>query len=173
MAAALTELYQHLAIAPASSSQPAVTPTPEEPIILDEDLPKPPKLQLQSFDCSYPLKGLFEAEQFFTYYAILFETHLMLYDGQTGSLEEYLLKFECLCNTPSSTPSSLLPRQSASTPLKPPLPIHRLSSAEMQPRRTKGLCFNCNEQFFRGHNVGLQSLLLLADDELTEDVPLS
>ncbi|MCH95241.1 hypothetical protein A2U01_0016216, partial [Trifolium medium] len=62
------------------------------------------------------------------------------------------------------TPSSklLTPNPSAT----PSFPIKHLSPSEMQLRRSKGLCFNCDEQFHTGHRCkDKQFLLLLGDDE--------
>lgn len=39
----------------------------------------------------------------------------------------------------------------APPPSKPPFPIKYLTSAEQDARRAKGLCFNCDERFHRGH----------------------
>ncbi|KAH7560795.1 hypothetical protein JRO89_XS10G0104300 [Xanthoceras sorbifolium] len=55
----------------------------------------------------------------------------------------------------SSTPSLLGPVPSG-------LPLyHRLSVAEQVERRTKGLCFNCDEKFKLGHRCKTPQLLLL------------
>lgn len=57
-----------------------------------------------------------------------------------------------------------------------PLPIKRLTPAELQERREKGLCFNCNEKFGPGHRC--KKLFLIEgswpeeesdNDEGTED----
>lgn len=49
------------------------------------------------------------------------------------------------------------------TPL--PHPVKRLTVAEQQERRSKGLCFNCDERFHPGHHcTKKQFLLLLSDD---------
>jgi hypothetical protein len=62
------------------------------------------------------------------------------------------------------TPSQkLLPNSSTPTSH---LPIRRLSPAEMQLRRSKGLCFNCDERFHKGHRCNPQFLLLLYPDEI-------
>ncbi|WVZ17266.1 hypothetical protein V8G54_010248 [Vigna mungo] len=42
------------------------------------------------------------------------------------------------------------------------LPIKRLSEPEMQARREKNLCFNCDERYTRGHRCKPQFLLLTA-----------
>ncbi|XP_061357767.1 uncharacterized protein LOC133302059 [Gastrolobium bilobum] len=58
-------------------------------------------------------------------------------------------------------------------PSLPPIPIKRLSPAEMQVRRDKNLCYNCDEIFVRGHKCkGRATLLYLegTDDE-PPDIP--
>ncbi|KAF2310238.1 hypothetical protein GH714_007361 [Hevea brasiliensis] len=47
------------------------------------------------------------------------------------------------------------------TTSKPSTPIKRLSWEEMQNRRAKGLCFNCDEKFVPGHGCTKPQLLLL------------
>ncbi|WVZ05235.1 hypothetical protein V8G54_018581 [Vigna mungo] len=50
------------------------------------------------------------------------------------------------------------------------LPIRRLTEAEMQARREKNLCYNCDEKYTRGHRCKSQFLLLtVADDEEPPD----
>lgn len=63
-------------------------------------------------------------------------------------------------STPPSTPSLLGP-----PPTNPTFPIKRLSPTEMNERRAKGLCFNCDDKFSPGHRCkSKQFLLLLVDD---------
>ncbi|VFQ91770.1 unnamed protein product [Cuscuta campestris] len=67
------------------------------------------------------------------------------------------------------TTTPLLPTPGPKTPLpgtKPiaGLPIRRLSYAERKERDAKGLCYNCDEKWVKGHNCG-RFLLLLEDDE--------
>ncbi|XP_043692891.1 uncharacterized protein LOC122643324 [Telopea speciosissima] len=53
----------------------------------------------------------------------------------------------------------------------PKQPIRRLSEAEQQQRRQKGLCFNCDEKFHVGHRCkGRSTLLLLEGDEFMDEV---
>lgn len=47
----------------------------------------------------------------------------------------------------STTPQKTQPQ----TQNKQTLPLRRLSAVEMQARKDKGLCFNCDERFFMGH----------------------
>ncbi|MCH81146.1 hypothetical protein A2U01_0001927 [Trifolium medium] len=61
------------------------------------------------------------------------------------------------------TPSSKLLSPTTSTPSS--FPIKRLSSAEMQVRRSKGLCFNCDERFHTGHRCKNKQFLILLHEE--------
>ncbi|GJX15841.1 ty3-gypsy retrotransposon protein [Tanacetum coccineum] len=45
-----------------------------------------------------------------------------------------------------------------------PLPIKWISPAERQERLSKGLCFNCDKQWVRGHKCEGKFLLLMAED---------
>jgi len=47
-------------------------------------------------------------------------------------------------------------------------PIKHLTEAEMRARREKGLCYNCDEKFTRGHRCIEQKLYLLDVDSLPE-----
>lgn len=54
-----------------------------------------------------------------------------------------------------------------------PLPIKRLSPAELHDKRSKGLCFNCNEKFNLGHRC--KKLFLIEgswSDEEDDDVDI-
>ncbi|MGD0460848.1 MAG: hypothetical protein ABSC21_24290, partial [Terriglobia bacterium] len=50
------------------------------------------------------------------------------------------------------------------TPAPQPTPIKHLSEIEMQACREKGLCYNCDEKFTRGHRCVQQKLYLLDVD---------
>lgn len=50
-------------------------------------------------------------------------------------------------------------------PLATRLPIKRLSPAELQTRREKGLCYNCDERYTPVHRCKNRRLLLLTNDE--------
>ena len=52
----------------------------------------------------------------------------------------------------------------------PPLNVRRLSPEEITMRREKGLCFNCNKRFSRGHKCSSRFSLLFAAAE-EEDEP--
>lgn len=55
-------------------------------------------------------------------------------------------------NTPATTNRSIIP-------------IRRLTSAQMEERRSKGLYFNCDEKFPRGHVCKAKLFVLLLDEE--------
>ncbi|XP_038981135.1 uncharacterized protein K02A2.6-like [Phoenix dactylifera] len=53
-------------------------------------------------------------------------------------------------------------RSSTNSPPKPPTPIiKKLTPVEMKERRDKGLCYNCDENFFPGHKCRQQKLYLM------------
>ncbi|CAI8613226.1 unnamed protein product [Vicia faba] len=63
----------------------------------------------------------------------------------------------------ASSPSLLGP---AGNPLPSSIPIFRLSPTEMQERRSRWICFNCDDKFSPGHRCQKkQFLLLLAEEE--------
>lgn len=69
------------------------------------------------------------------------------------------------------TPSSPSPSLLGPTPNPSPIPIRRLSPAEMDARRAKGLCFNCDDKFSPDHRCkSKQFLLLLADEGETHSI---
>lgn len=57
----------------------------------------------------------------------------------------------------------------------PNLPVRRLNQTEQQERRSKGLCFNCDEKFHPGHRCARkQFLLFLTDDtDVDEEIVVS
>lgn len=69
---------------------------------------------------------------------------------------------------------------SSPTKSKQSTPVKRLSWEEMQNRRAKGLCFNCDEKFFPGHRCSNLQLLLLDgglnfdedDEEIESEISL-
>ena len=62
--------------------------------------------------------------------------------------------------------SKNLPPPLLSPPAKPhPLPLKRLSPEEMAIRQEKGLCFNCNEKFSRGHRCSSKFFILIVEAE--------
>ncbi|WVZ16785.1 hypothetical protein V8G54_009767 [Vigna mungo] len=110
---------------------------------------------------------------------------------QTQSLQEYLSDFSQTTRRQNSPihPSSQpfwsyhhLPPPLSPSPSTPPkplppllptptnkLPIKRLTEAEMQLRRDKNLCFNCDERYTRGHRCKPQFLLLTTFDSKNQD----
>ena len=50
------------------------------------------------------------------------------------------------------------------------LPVRRLSPTELQERRVKGLCYNCNEKFVPGHRCKKLFLIELCEAEGDGDV---
>lgn len=77
------------------------------------------------------------------------------------------------------TAPPLRPLSSVATPLLPapmktptPVPLKRLSLDKLASRRERGLCFNCDEQFHRGHKCASRMFLLITDEEdATRDDP--
>ncbi|XP_017408768.2 uncharacterized protein LOC108321508 [Vigna angularis] len=69
---------------------------------------------------------------------------------------------------PTTPRQALLP-----TPLTPTVPFKRLSASEMQNRRERGLCYNCDEKYNPGHRCKSRFFLLVHDDEetISSDLP--
>ena len=79
---------------------------------------------------------------------------------------------------PPRTQTQALALPPPKTPPKPTtFPIKRLTPAEIQARRAKGLCYNCDELFKPGHQCRTKPFLLLQVDEeqsgelLTAELP--
>ncbi|OMO55704.1 reverse transcriptase [Corchorus capsularis] len=84
---------------------------------------------------------------------------------------------------PTTPPTPPLPSRNSQLPSTVPtskasplsagrFPIRRLTATEMQARRSKGLCFNCDEQFKPGHRCKTTPFLLLqSHEESFEPVP--
>ncbi|GAV58252.1 hypothetical protein CFOL_v3_01786, partial [Cephalotus follicularis] len=53
-------------------------------------------------------------------------------------------------------------------PTQPKLPIKKLTPAEMQAKREKGHCFNCDEKLSVGHRCKGRMSLLLLEGELDD-----
>ena len=49
------------------------------------------------------------------------------------------------------------------------MPIRKLSNAEMQEKREKGLCFSCDQKWFRNHKCPSKLLMLIGVDEEDEE----
>jgi len=61
---------------------------------------------------------------------------------------------------PQQNPNNRIPQHQPTTPH---LPIKRLTPAQLQERRTQGLCYNCDEKFTPGHKCSTARFLLLMD----------
>lgn len=78
----------------------------------------------------------------------------------------------------SSSPSltstkSALPPLLPSPPTKPLPPVKKLSAAEMQLRREKGLCFTCDDKLSWKHKCSNRQYMILQVDEPDGDVSSS
>lgn len=74
-------------------------------------------------------------------------------------------------SSPSNSPaaSSFRPTLTVNPP-KPSPTIKRLSPAELQARREKGLCYNCDEKYIQGHRCKrLFHLLIVEPDKILEE----
>jgi hypothetical protein len=69
---------------------------------------------------------------------------------------------------PSPTAPTPVPGSTTQSPT-PPRPFRRLSPAEMTERRRQGLCYNCDEQYVRGHKCPRLFYLEVADFD--DEVP--
>ncbi|KAJ0624010.1 putative retrotransposon gag domain-containing protein [Helianthus annuus] len=66
-----------------------------------------------------------------------------------------------------SPPTTVLPVQNVlptSSTTATPLPLKRLTPAEMQTRRAEGLCFNCDERYQPGHRCQPPKFLLMQSE---------
>jgi hypothetical protein len=70
---------------------------------------------------------------------------------------------------PGITPTTPLPI----TPLKAAIPIQNVSQAQMEERRKKGLCYNCDAKWQYGHKCQNPKLFLLDTEELVEKLELA
>ncbi|KAL0423984.1 UNVERIFIED_CONTAM: hypothetical protein Sradi_0933200 [Sesamum radiatum] len=195
LAAAVSDIQQHLTAIPSpvtSFSSPAALPPLPPPIPVSQRLDvisfymKGEALswfkwmftnrQLSSWDAfALALKLRFGPSSFDNHQAVLFKLR------QRGSVAEFQADFERnhvdVTPPPPPRPPALL-----AAPPSPPVTTRRLSPTELQERRTKGVCFNCDEKFGPGHRCkAKQFMLLLLDDPLnlfdtcpdSEDVPSS
>jgi hypothetical protein len=70
------------------------------------------------------------------------------------------------------SPSLPPPKSSLTTKATAP-PFKRLTPAEMALRREKGLCFNCEEKFHKGHKCASKFFLLIMDDDVSLESQLT
>ncbi|OIT33904.1 hypothetical protein A4A49_64903, partial [Nicotiana attenuata] len=106
---------------------------------------------------------------------------------QTSTVAEFQARFKSIANKTIDVPDSWLrggPPKSAlvrSHPLLPTpnlnssashtpnrLPFKRLTTAEIQQRREKGLCYHCDEKYSVGHKCKASPQLLLLENDDTE-----
>lgn len=72
-------------------------------------------------------------------------------------------------STSATTSGSSFKSSLTVNPPKPQTPIKRLSPDELQARREKGLCYNCDERFQPGHHYRRQFHLLIVEPETNEE----
>ncbi|XP_042488048.1 uncharacterized protein LOC122068247 [Macadamia integrifolia] len=117
---------------------------------------------------------------------------------QTTTVAEYQSRFETLANRIEGIPPSFLVscfisglrgdiRNELARPALPPttqptstvltlpappsrIPIKRLTPTEMQQRREKGLCYNCDDKYAPGHRCKTRQLFLLEYEDGDEQV---
>lgn len=66
---------------------------------------------------------------------------------------------------------SVPPATTGTTPEHSSIPIKRLTAEAMQERRSRGLCFNCDDPWVTGHRCkSRQFMILLVDDDYTTPV---
>ncbi|WVZ23465.1 hypothetical protein V8G54_002009 [Vigna mungo] len=84
--------------------------------------------------------------------------------------------FSRFSKPPSQTQTPPPPIPKSLPPLLPTppikLPIKRLTKAEMQARKEKNLCYNCDERYTRGHRCKSQFLLLISTTSDDDPLPL-
>ena len=68
---------------------------------------------------------------------------------------------------PSGPPPISLPLSPSGSTAKPLsiIPLKRLTPEELISRRERGLCFNCDERYHRGHRCNSRVNLLVADED--------
>ncbi|RVW75982.1 hypothetical protein CK203_052825 [Vitis vinifera] len=86
-----------------------------------------------------------------------------------------LLEDKCNTAKPFFKKSTAFPTPSASTKPATPLPLKRLTPAEMATRRAQGLCFNCDDKFVPGHRCRPPQFLCLMteNDGVPNEVQLA
>jgi hypothetical protein len=55
------------------------------------------------------------------------------------------------------------------TPPSTPLKIQKLTRVEMAKRQLKGLCYNCDEKYFMGHNCKEQNIFMAISEDFSEE----
>jgi hypothetical protein len=59
------------------------------------------------------------------------------------------------------------------TLLKATIPIQKISQSQMDERRKKCLCYNCDSKWYFGHKCQNPKLFLLNSEEIIEELDLS
>ncbi|PNY06477.1 hypothetical protein L195_g002943, partial [Trifolium pratense] len=87
--------------------------------------------------------------------------------GLAKLVEAKIADSRSVFSRPSRPPqASASPSVLGAAPTAPSVPVRRLSPAEMQERRSRGLCFNCDDKWVAGHRCkAKQFMILLSDDE--------
>ena len=62
-----------------------------------------------------------------------------------------------------------LPRLAALTDTRTKIPIKKISATQMEERKKKGLCYNCDDKWVLGHKCKNATLFLLEGVEMTQD----
>jgi hypothetical protein len=62
----------------------------------------------------------------------------------------------------------LHPKPTNCAPLATPLKIQKLTRVERDERQLKGLCYNCDEKYFPGHNCKEHNIFMAMNDEFSE-----
>ena len=62
-----------------------------------------------------------------------------------------------------------LPRLAALTNTRTKIPIKKISATQMEERKKKGLCYNCDDKWVLGHKCKNATLFLLEGVEMTQD----
>lgn len=68
-------------------------------------------------------------------------------------------------NMPALLPTPVYNNSPTTSTSRALIPIRRLTSAQMDERRSKGLCFNCYENFYREHVCKTKLFVLLMSDD--------
>ncbi|OMO85913.1 Retroviral aspartyl protease [Corchorus olitorius] len=153
---------------------------------------KPPRFNLTQFDGQDPQSWIFQAEQYFVYHSIpphqklsvafffmlgeaqakLQETRAFPYRAAAPHPNRPTLAFPTPSRASLTLPSLSQPSLALPAPPSQP-PIKRLTPGEMQARRAKGLCYNCNDQYKPGDKCRTTPFLLLQvdEEESSDDIP--
>ncbi|GAB2288305.1 hypothetical protein Dimus_037987 [Dionaea muscipula] len=90
-----------------------------------------------------------------------------LHEAKISSQKKLFFNAEPRCFSSAITAQQVMTSQ-VQTPATLP-PVKRLTPEEMQLRRDKGLCFNCDEKFVPGHRCKRLFLIDLIEDKASSD----